>query len=184
MATVGILALQGDFEAHAKALRELGLQTREVRTASEITAVDGLVLPGGESSTHLKLIEQFELEPALRDFVETGKPVLATCAGLILAARHVSNPSQKSLGFLDISVARNAFGRQIHSFAAHADASDMPMVFIRAPRITEIGRNVEVMANYQGEPVLVRQNAVIGATFHPELARDRRVQRQAFKDLL
>ena len=177
---VGVLALQGDYAAHARTLQALGHSTLEIRDAAGLATVDGLVLPGGESSTQLKLIDRFGLEPALHDFVAAQKPVLATCAGIILSAKTVTQPQQHSFGWLDIGVARNAWGRQVHSFESTAEDSDLPLVFIRAPRITSVGAAVEVLARFGGEAVWVRQGNVRGATFHPELTADLRVHAEAF----
>ncbi len=182
--TIGVLALQGGFEAHAKVLRELGHEVRYVRAAEDFAACAGLVLPGGESTVHLKLLERFAMEDALRAFVASGKPVLATCAGLILCAREVTNPAQKSFAFLDVSVERNAYGRQLDSFESFDDAGTLPMMFIRAPRIMRAGSGVEVLASLNGEPVWIREKNVHAVTFHPELIRDpraRRVQLAAFE---
>ncbi len=179
MACVGILALQGGFAPHARALREIGLATREVRDARELEAVDGLVLPGGESTAQLRLIERHRLAEGLESFVASGRPVLATCAGLILAARQVK-PAQKSFGWLDLEVERNAHGRQLDSFEDHSDGDGFPLIFIRAPRIAAVGGGVAVLARWRGEPVLVRAGSVTGAAFHPELTPDRRVHRLAF----
>jgi 5'-phosphate synthase pdxT subunit len=151
-----------------------------VRDADSLTELDGLVLPGGESTTMLKLIDRFGLGPALAAFVAGGKPVLATCAGLILSARQVSQPAQPSFGWLDVAVARNAWGRQLDSFTATADDGVTPLVFIRAPRIVAVGPAVRVLATVAGEPVLVRQANVTGATFHPELTADRRLHQAVF----
>jgi 5'-phosphate synthase pdxT subunit len=174
---IGVLALQGGFAAHGKALRDIGCDVREVRTPRDLEGIDGLVLPGGESTTMLRLLG--ELEPALDDFVRAGHPVLATCAGLILAAKTVTDPEQRSFGWIDVAVARNAWGRQVDSFSATDDAG-APLVFIRAPRITEQGRDVEVLATFAGEPILVRQGHLYGATFHPELTADRSLHRRVF----
>ncbi len=179
MACVGVLALQGGFGAHARALREIGLEAREVRSAPELDGLEGLVLPGGESTAQLRLIERHGLAEALAAFVGSGRPLLATCAGLILAARRVK-PAQRSFGWLDVEVERNAYGRQLDSFEARADDGS-PLVFIRAPRIGAVGPGVEVLARFRGEPVLVRAGAVMGAAFHPELTRDRRIHRLAFE---
>ncbi len=189
--TVGVLALQGGWAAHKAALTDLGHTAVEVRTAQQLAAVDGLCLPGGESTTHLKLIERFGLADALDRFVGSGKPVLATCAGLILSARAVE-PRQKAFGWLDVEVARNAWGRQVHSFEGEADPpprggpfagqAPLQLLFIRAPRITAVGPGVEVLATIDGEPIMVREGAVIGAAFHPELTPDRRVHRLTFGD--
>ena len=196
MAWVGVLSLQGGFAAHARALGEIGLAAREVRDARELEEAGGLVLPGGESTAQLRLIERHGLAEGLEAFVASGRPVLATCAGLILAARQVGpgggsavrpgagsesdrRPSQRSFGWLDVEVERNAYGRQLDSFEARSDEG-LPLVFIRAPRITAVGSGASVLARWRGEPVLVRGGAVTGAAFHPELTPDRRVHRLAF----
>ncbi len=180
MSTVGVLALQGGFALHRKPLEALGHSVVEVRTAEELQRVDGLVLPGGESTAMLRLIARGGLEGPLRSFAASGKPVLATCAGLILAAKKVIGPEQPSLGFLDVCVARNAWGRQLDSFEGTADGGGVPLVFIRAPRIVEWGSAVKVLATLEGEPVLVRQGNVTGATFHPELTDRLDVHRAIF----
>lgn len=180
MARIGVLALQGGFAAHGRALAELGHDVVEVRTPASLASLGGIVLPGGESTTMLKLLDWTGLAEPLDAFVRSGRPVLATCAGLILAARHVTGPAQRSFGWIDVAVARNAWGRQLDSFEGHADGSHLPLVFIRAPRITEVGAGVEVLATLNREPILVRQGAVTAATFHPELTVDRRVHRAAF----
>jgi 5'-phosphate synthase pdxT subunit len=169
MAPIGVLALQGGFAAHAQALEAAGRAVRLVRAARDLEGLGGLVLPGGESTAQLKLVARGLLEGPLRTFVQGGRPVLATCAGLILAARAVL-PDQPSFGWLDVTVQRNAYGRQLDSFEAEDDAGRRRLVFIRAPRIAAVGRGVEVLATLRGEPVLVRQGRVVGATFHPELA--------------
>ena len=166
----GVLALQGDFAAHAKALGGAA----EVRTAADVDAVDLLVLPGGESTTLLNLLEGSGIEEAVRRLVARGGVVFGTCAGAILLAKDVTNPAQPSWSLLDIGVERNAFGRQIDSFEAVLEP-DYPAVFIRAPRIRRVGAGVEVLARRKGEPVFVRQARVFAATFHPELTDDRRV---------
>jgi 5'-phosphate synthase pdxT subunit len=178
LSTIGILALQGDFEAHEKAFQEAGARTTQVRRASDLEGIDGLVIPGGESTTMLKLIHAENLWDALKSFGES-KPVFATCAGAILLARHVTNPDQDSLGTVDIDVQRNAYGRQIHSAVAKIPTSEgeMEAVFIRAPIIRRAGPGVNVLARYNGDPVLVEQGRHLVATFHPELSRDRSVQR-------
>jgi 5'-phosphate synthase pdxT subunit len=179
---VGILALQGAFAAHVGPLEALGHRTTFVRSPADFDAIDGLVLPGGESSVHLALIDRFGLESPIVSLYRSKKPILATCAGLILVAREVTSPAQRSLGLLDVSVARNAYGRQTDSFEAQSDRGGVPLVLIRAPRITHRDPLVEVLATYQGEPVWVRQGNVTGAVFHPELTGDLRVHRLAFGD--
>lgn len=168
MTAVGVLALQGGFHAHILALVAAGFATREVRTARDLEDIAGLVLPGGESTAQLRLIGRGQLEGPLRSFAARGKPILATCAGLILAARAVQ-PAQPSLGWLDVAVDRNAYGRQLDSFESDDDSGTRHLVFIRAPRISAIGADVEVVARLRGEPVLVRSGPVWGATYHPEL---------------
>lgn len=166
---IGILALQGGFDPHARALTAAGYTPVLVREAIDLDGLAGLVLPGGESTTQWKLITRHGLGPALAAFARSGRPVLGTCAGLILLARAVRNPEQPSFGVLDVAVARNAWGRQLDSFEAPPDGGGDAMVFIRAPRIEAVGEGVEVLATYRGEPVLVRQGSVTGAAFHPEL---------------
>jgi 5'-phosphate synthase pdxT subunit len=177
---VGVLALQGGFGAHLAALEAVGVAGVEIRDADALAAVDGLILPGGESTTMLRLIDRFSLGLPLAAFVAAGKPVVATCAGLILAARRVCQPTQPSFGWLDVTVARNAWGRQLDSFQAVADDGLTPLVFIRAPRILEVGPGAQVLATLHGEPILVRQRNVTAATFHPELTSDRRLHREIF----
>ncbi len=185
---VAVLALQGDFAAHCKRLRELGLDNFEARRPEELEEASGLILPGGESTTIWKFFESASWEAAIRRFAEAGRPVLATCAGAIVLAREVSNPAQKGLGLLDIAVERNAYGRQVDSFVGQVEApalgGALPAVFIRAPKIHRVGPGVSVLAGWKGEPVLVRQGAIVAATFHPELTEDERVHRLAFAGLL
>lgn len=180
---VGVLALQGDFEAHRKRLEELGADVVLVRKPEQLDEVDALVIPGGESSTFLKLLGE-EGVKKLRDFVHT-KPTFGTCAGAILLAAEVENPKQKGLGALDIRVRRNAYGRQLESSIREGNFGNAPleMVFIRAPKIERVGAGVEVLAKEGSDPVLVRQGKVMAATFHPELSEDTRVHR-AFLDLV
>lgn len=179
MSQIGILAVQGAFAAHAVVLQRLGHAVVLVRREAELAGLDGLVLPGGESTTQLGLVADLGLEAPLVDFVRSGKPVLATCAGLILLARHVRNPTQRSLELLDVTVARNAWGRQVDSFETTSDAG-APLVFIRAPRIVETSAGVEILDRYRGEPILVRQGNVTGATFHPELGEDASLHERTF----
>lgn len=183
-ATVGVLALQGDFEAHERALHRAGAQTAQVRTAEDLSRVDGLVIPGGESTTMLKLLDATGLKGPLAEFAHR-KPVFGTCAGAILLAADVTNPEQDSLGFLDIAVARNAYGRQLDSrivrITPEADAlpgGELEAVFIRAPIIRRTGPGVRVLATYNGDPVLVEQGRHMVATFHPELTADTRVHQR------
>jgi 5'-phosphate synthase pdxT subunit len=169
---IGVLALQGDFEAHAKVLRALGAAPVEVRAPEQLEGLDGLVIPGGESTTIGKLISSAGLEPGLRAHHEAGRPILGTCAGLIVCeAEH--------LGFLDATARRNAFGRQLQSFEADlevAGAGDEALraVFIRAPWVETWGPGVEVLASYEGHPVAIREGTVLASAFHPELTDDPR----------
>lgn len=177
---IGVLAIQGDYAAHAQALAESGALPVEVRNPDELARLDGLVLPGGESTTMLKFLEKRDFFEVLQDFCGE-RPVLATCAGTILLAREVRNPAQRSLGALDAIVERNAYGRQIDSSIETTETSlpggPLEMVFIRAPRIVSCGAGVEVLAQRSGFPTLVRQQNLLAATFHPELSADRRVHR-------
>jgi len=183
---IGVLALQGAFEVHARRLSELGARTRLVRKPEDLEGLDGLVIPGGESSTFLKNLERVGFYDVLDTFVRT-KPVFGTCAGCILIAREVRNPSQASFGVLDVAVERNAYGRQNDSMILNANTTlpggPLEMVFIRAPRIAEIGPEVETIASRAGDPVLVRQGRILAATFHPELTQDLRVH-QLFLDMV
>ncbi len=170
---VGVLALQGDFEAHAKVLRELGAEPREVRTPAGLDGLDGLVIPGGESTVMTLGIEREGLAEPLRRLAGAGTPVLGTCAGLIMLDRD-------HLGLMDIVARRNAFGRQVRSFEAELDVAGLeggPLraVFIRAPWIEEHGDDVEVLASLEGHPVAVRQGHLMAVAFHPELSGDRRL---------
>ena len=179
MKTVGVLALQGDFEAHEKVLTRLGAQTVQVRSAEQLDHLDGLVIPGGESTTMLKLLDATGLEQPLREFAER-KPVFGTCAGAILLAKDVTNPAQRSLGLMDIAVERNAYGRQLDSRVAKLDGmagGGLEAVFIRAPIIRDVSGDAKVLLKYNGDPVLVEQGRHMAATFHPELGEDSRVHR-------
>jgi 5'-phosphate synthase pdxT subunit len=177
---IGVLAIQGNYASHAQALTEAGAAPVEIRKPSQLAHVEGLVLPGGESTTMLKFLEKHGFFEALQQFCAV-KPVFGTCAGAILLAREVLNPPQRSLGLLDATVERNAYGRQIDSaiITAQTELPDGPleMVFIRAPRIVAVGPAVEVLARRDGFPTLVRQGNLMAATFHPELSTDRRVHR-------
>jgi len=177
---IGILAIQGDYAAHADALSESGAEPSEIRKPSQLAALDGLILPGGESTTMLKFLERLGFFQELEQFCKN-HPVFGTCAGAILLAREVRNPAQRSLAVLDAVVERNAYGRQIDSAIVTAETAlpngPLEMVFIRAPRIVETGASVEVLARREGFPVLVRQGQIMAATFHPELSGDRRVHR-------
>jgi 5'-phosphate synthase pdxT subunit len=179
--TVGILALQGGFASHAEMLARIGVATRLVRKTGDLAGLAALVLPGGESTAMLLGLARDGFEAPLRAFVHSGRPVLGTCAGAILLAHAVRGPAQRSFDALDVDVERNAYGTQLDSFAAEVDAGGafprLHAVFIRAPRIVRVGAAVEVLARVDGDPVLVRRDAVWAATFHPELGDDDRVHR-------
>ena len=179
---IGILAVQGDFEAHAAMLASLGVETVEVRTSRDLEDCDGLILPGGESTTQLQFLREEGLFDAIKMFVEKGGAVLGTCAGTILLATTVKNPAQDSLGLLDMVVLRNAYGRQIasdvHTGTSSLKEEPVEMVFIRAPIIDRVGKGVEILAEYAGKPVLVQKGRIMAATFHPELTDDTTVHRR------
>jgi len=181
--TIGVLALQGDFDAHRKRLEELGAEVVLVKKPEQLDEIDGLVIPGGESSTFLKLLGEAGFEK-LKQFVRV-KPTFGTCAGAILLANEVENPKQKGLGVLDIRIRRNAYGRQVDSSIREGEFLGEPseMVFIRAPKIEHVGPDVEVLGTEGKDPVAVRQGKVMAATFHPELSADTRVH-QAFLELV
>jgi 5'-phosphate synthase pdxT subunit len=180
---IGVLALQGDFALHAKALARCAgatgqIEVVEVRKPSELDGLDALIMPGGESTTLLRLMEDGSFVPALEKFHAEGRPLFGTCAGAILLAREVENPSQFSLGLIDIAIERNAYGRQRESFEASGEAlldgQPVPirMVFVRAPRIRRTGAGVQTLARQGGDPVLVQEGSVLVGTFHPELTDD------------
>jgi pyridoxal 5'-phosphate synthase pdxT subunit len=175
---IGVLALQGDFDAHRRALADAGAEAVEVRTPEELSAVDALVIPGGESSTMLKLLNETGLKEPLREF-GARRPIFGTCAGAILLASEVTNPVQESLGLMDIAVERNAYGRQLDSRIVRipAETGELEAVFIRAPIIRRVGEGARVLARYNGDPVLVEQGRHLVATFHPELSGENPVHR-------
>jgi 5'-phosphate synthase pdxT subunit len=178
---IGILAVQGDFAAHAAMLAGLGADTVEVRTVADLDGCDGLILPGGESTTQLQFLQEEGLFDAVKKFAADGGAIFGTCAGAILLATEVKKPAQASLGLLDMTVLRNAYGRQLASdvFSGSSKLTDEPMemVFIRAPVIDRVGPGVEVLAEYGDKPVLVRRANVMAATFHPELTQNSSVHR-------
>jgi 5'-phosphate synthase pdxT subunit len=184
--TIGVLALQGAFEVHARRLAELGATTLLIRKPDQLSTLDALVIPGGESTTFLKHLERAGFYEALEAFVHT-KPVFGTCAGCILLAKEVTNPPQQSFGVLDIAVERNAYGRQNDSAILTSETSlaggPLEMVFIRAPRITRTGPDVATLATRDNSPTLIRQGNLLAATFHPELTDDLRVH-QLFLDVV
>lgn len=191
-APVGVLALQGDFQAHRKALERAGAAGVEVRRAAELEGLAGLILPGGESTTMLKLLRDEGLLEALAEFGRR-RPIFGTCAGAILLAREVSHPRQESLGLMDLEVERNSYGRQLDSHVARlepeeafvraAGPGEVEAVFIRAPRILRTGPGVQVLLRHRGDPVLVAEGRHLAATFHPELSGDTRIHR-LFLDML
>ena len=181
---IGVLAIQGDYEAHKARLEQLGAEVTLVRKPEQLDVIDGIVIPGGESSTFLNFLAERGFLEKLRDFVST-KPTFGTCAGAILLAKQVENPPQQSLEALDIRIRRNAYGRQIDSSIRQVQtklgSKPLEMVFIRAPKIVVAGKGVEVLATAGGDPVLVREGKIMAATFHPELSDDTRVHQEFVK---
>ena len=189
-ATVGVVALQGAFRRHAEVLDELGVTAVEVRTPDDLRNVDAVVLPGGESTTMTALLDSAGLREPLSDRLRGGLPALGTCAGMILLASEVldGRPDQVPLGAIDLSVRRNAFGRQRESFEVDLDVADLPggplpAIFIRAPLVTRVGPGVEVLAEVDDGPVLCRSGTVTVASFHPELGEDRRLHERFLKEI-
>jgi len=190
MLRVGVLALQGDFAAHGKALDELNVEWQLVKTPRELAQVQGLIIPGGESTTLLKLMAPIAMRPALAQFHAEERPIFGTCAGLILLAQETIHPQQESLGFINIVAERNAYGRQIDSFielgtplVEDLGPAPLEMVFIRAPKIAALRAGVTALARWKDEIVLARQGSVLVSSFHPELTADRRVHRY-FVDMI
>jgi 5'-phosphate synthase pdxT subunit len=181
---IGVLAIQGDYEAHKARLEQLGAAVTLVRKPEQLESIDAIIIPGGESTTFLNFLEEHGFLAKLKQFV-AAKPALGTCAGAILLAKEVENPPQPCLGVMDIRVRRNAYGRQIDSAIRQGEttlgAKPMEMVFIRAPKIVVTGGNVEVLATDSGDPVLVRQGKTMACTFHPELSADTRVHQEFLK---
>lgn len=180
---IGVLSLQGDFARHFTALEEIGLAGQKLRDPEGLADLDGLVLPGGESTTIGKLLRRYNIWEPLQERIRTGLPVLATCAGMVLLSREIAGRAQESLGILDIVVERNGYGRQLESFEGSVSTrtevmgrEQIPGLFIRAPRILKLGEQVQVLGTQEEEPVLVRQGNVLAASFHPELTEDRTVQ--------
>jgi pyridoxal 5'-phosphate synthase pdxT subunit len=178
---IGILAVQGDFEAHAAMLGRLGAETAEVRTAAQLEGCDGLILPGGESTTQLQFLQEEGLADAIEKFAKEGGAIFGTCAGAILLATEVENPKQNSLKLLDMTVLRNGYGRQIASDIVNGPTrlktEPLEMVFIRGPIIERAGADLEVLAEYAGKPALVQHSSILAATFHPELTDDTTIHR-------
>jgi 5'-phosphate synthase pdxT subunit len=182
---IGILAVQGDFAAHAEMLAGLGVETVEVRTPEDLAGCDGLILPGGESTTQLQFLEEEGLSEVIKKFAAENKAIFGTCAGAILLATEVKNPKQGSLGLLDMTVLRNGYGRQVHSDVVSGTSSlkkePLEMVFIRGPIIERVGPGVEVLAEYAGRPALVQKGRVMASAFHPELTSDTTVHERFVK---
>ena len=185
---IGVLAIQGDFAMHAKMLERIGAPYKLVKHSSELAGVGGLIMPGGESTTMLKFFSNEGMGEAIKGFVSRGRPVFGTCAGAILLAKEVLNPGQERLGLLDISIERNAYGRQVDSSVRQGECPELSprpieMVFIRAPIIRRVGERVQVLGRCDGLPVLVEQGNVLAATFHPELTEDGSVHRYFIEKL-
>jgi 5'-phosphate synthase pdxT subunit len=184
---IGILAVQGDFAAHAAMLAGMGIETVEVRTFQDLAGCDGLILPGGESTTQLQFLQEEGLADAIKKFAAERKAIFGTCAGAILLASEVKNPQQESLGLLDMTVLRNGYGRQVHSDVVSGPSTlkpePMEMVFIRGPIFERIGPGIEVLAEYAGKPALVQKDNILAAAFHPELTQDTTVH-QRFLELV
>lgn len=182
---IGILAVQGDFEAHAARLRDLGVESVEVRTVADLEGCDGLILPGGESTTQLQFLEEEGLYEAIRKFCARGGAIFGTCAGAILLATEVKNPEQDSLKLLDMTILRNGYGRQLASDVFFGSSTlkkePLEMVFIRGPIIEKVARGVEVLATHEGKPALVQRDKILAATFHPELSEDATVHKHFLK---
>jgi 5'-phosphate synthase pdxT subunit len=184
---IGILAVQGDFDAHARMLASMGVETVEVRTPADLADCDALILPGGESTTQLQFLKEEGLEDSIRKFAAEDKAIFGTCAGAILLATEVKNPRQDSLKLLDMTVLRNGYGRQVHSDVVSGPSTlrkePLEMVFIRGPVIERVGPNVEVLAEHAGKPALVQKGHILASAFHPELTTDTTVHRH-FLDLV
>jgi len=184
---IGVLAVQGGFSAHAAMLEQLGAETVEVRIPEDLVGCDGLVLPGGESTTQLQFLEEEGLGEAIRKFADEDKAIFGTCAGAILLANEVKNPQQRSLGLLDMTVLRNGYGRQVHSDVAIGSTKLKPepleMVFIRAPIFDRVGSDIEVLAEFAGKPTLVQKGYILAATFHPELTDDKTVHQHFLQQI-
>jgi pyridoxal 5'-phosphate synthase pdxT subunit len=182
---IGILSIQGDFQAHAAMLRSLGAETVEVRTTADLHGCNGLILPGGESTTQLQFLQEEGLSDAIRNFSKNGGAIFGTCAGAILLASKVKNPPQDSLKLLDMTVLRNAYGRQLASDVFYGPTTlkkePLEMVFIRGPIIEEISPEIKVLAKFEGKPALVEKGKILAATFHPELTNDTTVHKHFLK---
>ncbi len=179
---IGVLALQGDFREHSEVLRKLGCRPVEIRKKEDLKTIKGLIIPGGESTTISKLLKEFKLNQNIIELHKKGIPIYGTCAGAIVLAKDIHNyPKQPSLGLINISIDRNAYGRQIESFeeniSIRGEKKPFPAIFIRAPIIKEIGKNVEILAKQNGNPVLIKEDSILVSTFHPELTEDTRIHK-------
>ena len=177
---IGVLGLQGDFREHVETLRMMGVETLVVKLPEDLELIDGLIIPGGESTTMGRIMVEVGLKEPLREKIEEGMPVFGTCAGMILLSKRVEGYEQPLLEVLDVEIERNAYGRQVESFEVDIEIpelGDRPFraIFIRAPKIKKLGEGVEVLAEYDGDPVLVRQGNILASSFHPELTQDTRV---------
>lgn len=179
MTKIGVLGLQGAVREHVRSIEESGAEAVVVKRVEQLDEIDGLILPGGESTTMRKLIDKYNFMDKLKEFAHDGKPVFGTCAGLILLAKRVVGYEEPHIGVMDVTVERNSFGRQVDSFEAELDitgvAEDFPAVFIRAPHIVDAGENVEVISKHDGRIVAAREGNILGCSFHPELTDDNRI---------
>ncbi len=185
---IGVLALQGDFEAHQKMLDGIGVETYQVRQSSELNGLDGLIIPGGESTTLIKLLEAYNLIEPIKKFYADGKAIFGTCAGSILMAKTVSNSDQFRFGFIEATINRNGYGRQINSFEKDIEVLEIGKerihaVFIRAPKIESVGKDVKILGSLDGDPVVAVQRRCLIATFHPEITDDNRIHRYFIEKL-
>ena len=177
---IGVLGLQGDFREHVETLRLMGVETLVVKLPEDLELVDGLIIPGGESTTMGRIMVEMGMKELLKEKIENGMPVFGTCAGMILLSKKVEGYEQPLLEVLDVEIERNAYGRQVESFEVDInipELGDRPFraIFIRAPKIKKLGEGVEVLASYDGDPVLVRQGNILASSFHPELTQDTRI---------
>lgn len=179
---IGVLGVQGDVREHVEALHKLGVETLIVKLPEQLDMVDGLILPGGESTTMIRILKEMDMDEKLVERINNGLPVFATCAGVILLAKRINNYKQEKLGVLDVTVERNAYGRQVESFETFIEIpaigkDPFRAIFIRAPKIVETGKSVEILAYHEDDPVLVKEGKILASTFHPELTDDLRLHR-------
>ncbi|PLV59197.1 pyridoxal 5'-phosphate synthase glutaminase subunit PdxT [Thermotoga sp. KOL6] len=179
---IGVLGIQGDVREHVEALHKLGVETLIIKLSEQLEIVDGIILPGGESTTMIRILKEMGMDGKLREKIKDGMPVFATCAGVILLAKHINNYQQEKLDVMNITVERNAYGRQVESFETFLEIpaigkDPFRAIFIRAPKIVEVGEDVEILARHEEDPVLVREGKMLASTFHPELTDDLRLHR-------